>query len=372
MADQISSILDIVLSSIKDFWPFLLVTIPISVFIQMSGVARYIKSALQVRPYWAILLATMIGAFSPFCSCSVIPVITTLLISGVPLAPVMSFWIASPSMDPEIFFLSVATIGWNLAVWRLISTFVISLSAGFITLFIIHRKWIDEKNILKSSNVSSLHNFWDLPKPVFTWVWNKLIIMKEKIARLFSIKSKLACDIPVDIESACCTTLTSVDEYGAIPGSTSCGKSTEKCGGNSMSSTFPERLFRETWNASYMVIKFMGLAFIVKALIILYIPSEWIVGLVGRDNSFSIFTATAIGVPLYTGNLAALPMISGLLTQGMNPAAALAFLIAGPMTTLPAMAAVWGITNRRVFALYLSFSLSGALFFGYLYSIVTH
>jgi len=63
-------------------------------------------------------------------------------------------------------------------------------------------------------------------------------------------------------------------------------------------------------------------------------------------------------------------MISGLLVQGMNPAAALTFLVAGRTTTLPAMAAVWGITNRRVFTLYLSFSLIGALIFGYLYRIV--
>ncbi len=61
-------------------------------------------------------------------------------------------------------------------------------------------------------------------------------------------------------------------------------------------------------------------------------------------------------------------MVGGLLSQGMNPSAALAFLIAGPTTTLPAMAAVWGITNKRVFACYVSFF--GALVVGYLYSVV--
>jgi exonuclease SbcC len=40
-------------------------------------------------------------------------------------------------------------------------------------------------------------------------------------------------------------------------------------------------------------------------------------------------------------------MISGLLNQGMNPAAALAFLIAGPVTTLPAMAAVWPLVTKE-------------------------
>ena len=54
----------------------------------------------------------------------------------------------------------------------------------------------------------------------------------------------------------------------------------------------------------------------------------------------------------------------------MNPVAALAFLIAGPMTTLPAMSAVWGLVNRKVFSLYLGFALVGAVALGYVYNIV--
>jgi len=115
----------------------------------------------------------------------------------------------------------------------------------------------------------------------------------------------------------------------------------------------------------------MALAFFLEALIILYIPSEWIAGLLGNQNSMAIVLAALIGVPVYTTNLAALPMVSGLLAQGMNPAAGLAFLIAGPTTTLPAMAAVWGLTTRRVFGLYVAFSLAGAVIMGYVYSLVT-
>ena len=95
-------------------WPYLLITIPLAVAVQMSGASKYIKRAFEARPLIAILLATLVGAFSPFCSCGVIPVIASLLISGVPLAPVMSFWIASPSMDPEIFFYASA---WSAGTW---------------------------------------------------------------------------------------------------------------------------------------------------------------------------------------------------------------------------------------------------------------
>lgn len=107
---------DFILNSFLHIGPYLLVTIPLAVAIQMSGASRHIKRTFGTRPLIAVILATAVGAFSPFCSCTVNPVIASLLISGVPLAPVMSFWIASPSMDPEIFFLSVGMIGWNLAV----------------------------------------------------------------------------------------------------------------------------------------------------------------------------------------------------------------------------------------------------------------
>ena len=108
----------------------------------------------------------------------------------------------------------------------------------------------------------------------------------------------------------------------------------------------------------------------VGAVVKLYVPESWITQVLGGDNPWAIFTAAFLGVPVYTSNLAAMPLVGGLLTQGMNPAAGLAFLIAGPMTTLPAMSAVWGLVNRKVFALYIGFAMLGAVVLGYLYQIV--
>jgi uncharacterized membrane protein YraQ (UPF0718 family) len=118
-----------------------------------------------------------------------------------------------------------------------------------------------------------------------------------------------------------------------------------------------------------LVVKFMALAFLLEALIELYVPSEWITRIVGQQNPWSILMAALLGVPAYTSNLTALPLVGGLLTQGMNPAAGLTFLIAGATTTFPAMAAVWGIVNRRVFILYFLMSLVGSIVMGYAYSL---
>jgi uncharacterized protein len=141
-------ILNYVLASFLHIWPYLVITIPIAVAVQLSGASKFLVRIIGLNPIVAIVIATIVGAVSPFYSCGVIPVIAALLISGVPLAPVMSFWIASPSMDPEIFFLSASVVGFKMSVWRLVATFVISLFAGMFTHLAAKTGWLNANDIM--------------------------------------------------------------------------------------------------------------------------------------------------------------------------------------------------------------------------------
>jgi hypothetical protein len=380
MLDQIMTIASQIVDSFAHIWPYLLVTIPLAVAVRMSRASKYINRAFQGRPIAAILLATVVGAFSPFCSCGVIPVVAALLISGVPLAPVMSFWIASPSMDPEAFFLSVATIGWELAVWRLAATLVLSLGAGLATHFIVEKGWLGQQ-VLRAQRTTSV-------PPVWTHVrmgWRRLRRGVTTLADLRPAPGSVALAPAM----GCCGTIeTDVADgrrfaVAVAPAAASSGgvdqAPTEhgECGSDGGQGCSIEadplwhRLVRETWGATWMVAKFMALAFLLTALINQYIPSEWVAGLLGHQNPWAIPVAALLGVPVYASNMTALPMLSGLLAQGMNPSAALAFLISGPTTTLPAMAAVWGLASRRVFVLYISSSLVGAVVLGYMHSLLS-
>ncbi|MGD9047390.1 MAG: permease [Anaerolineae bacterium] len=396
MFDQIVTIVQMIADSFLHIWPYLLLTIPLAVAVQMTGAARYINRAFQARPIVAILLATVVGAFSPFCSCGVVPVVAALLIGGVPLAPVMSFWIASPSMDPEAFFLSVATLGWELAVWRLAATLALSLGAGLLTHFVVQQGWLG-RQILRTRQPASgrpawerLHRDWRRFRLAASGAFGQAA---SQLVRSTTGSARLSPEV------TCCDTVgTGSQGAGQLAAgaaallapsckldaglggcNTEAGSEPQRCGSGgapSRGSCGPERgstwrrLFWETASATWMVVKFMALAFFLSALIKMYVPEEWIAGLLGSQNPWAIPTAALLGVPAYASNLTALPMMSGLLAQGMAPAAALAFLIAGPTTTLPAMAAVWGLASRRVFALYVSFSLVGAVVLGYLYHLV--
>ena len=193
MGNEIIKVANFMGEAFLHIWPYLLVTIPLAVAVNMSGASKYVKRTFDAGPIAAIFLATVVGAFSPFCSCGVIPVIAALLISGVPLAPVMSFWIASPSMDLEIFFLSVGIIGWNLAVWRLIGTLLLSLTAGFITHLAMQKQWIGT-NVIRNRNVSITQSTYSLMQNF----WQKLRKRAKDFSLSWQVKQIAA---PV---AACC------------------------------------------------------------------------------------------------------------------------------------------------------------------------
>jgi uncharacterized membrane protein YraQ (UPF0718 family) len=102
-----------------------------------------------------------------------------------------------------------------------------------------------------------------------------------------------------------------------------------------------------------------------EALITRYVPQAAIAGISGERNALAVPLAALIGIPSNLSNFTALPIVSGLLAQGMQPGAAIASLIAGPVTTIPAMVAVHGIVQKRVFVLYFfSLGLFGATVMG--------
>jgi uncharacterized membrane protein YraQ (UPF0718 family) len=267
-------------------------------------------------------------------------------------------------------------LGWDLAVWRLVSTLVLSLSGGFITYIFTQQDWLG-KNILRTNQTAQVKTLTQLVKDSFQAVKRGLRLGNPSQGLFMPA---LAMEPPVSADTGCDDPTPNVSQIqtassfpvlqpeitqsaGCSDGDT-CGISTQQ-----KEPTFWERLTKETIAATTMVIKFMMLAWFIGALIRLYVPEDWIAGILGGDNPFSIITAAMLGVPVYTSNLTAMPLVGGLLAQGMHPGAALAFLIAGPMTTLPAMSAVWGLVNRKVFGLYIGFALVGAIAFGYIYQI---
>jgi uncharacterized membrane protein YraQ (UPF0718 family) len=100
------------------------------------------------------------------------------------------------------------------------------------------------------------------------------------------------------------------------------------------------KFWREGAKTTLFLAKWLTLAFLLESLMLAYVPAELVTQALGGAGLMPIVTATLVGVPAYLNGYAALPLVGGLVEQGMASGAGLAFLVAGGVTSLPAAIAV--------------------------------
>ena len=295
------------LNSLWQILPFFALAIGIAAYAKASAADALVARAFGGSPLQSTVLAALVGAISPFCSCGVIPLIAAMLRAGVPLAPVMAFWIASPIMDPEMFVLTVAGIGFNFAVAKTIAAIVMGLFAGLSVLLLQSYGFLTNplQHEFSPECTSDFENRGNL---VVKW-------------RFWQEKARI--------------------------------------------STFKQ----EGLSISIFLGKWLTLAFFLETLMLAYISPVWIVDYVGPDNSFAIPLAAIVGAPSYLNGYAAIPLISGLVSMGMTPGAAMAFITAGAVSSIPAAIAVYALVKKSVFLLYLLLGLAGAILSGWAYQL---
>ncbi|MEX2649605.1 MAG: permease [Alphaproteobacteria bacterium] len=293
---------------------FIALSVALAAAINASGADEQIARVLRGHSVRVIVIAAVFSALSPFCSCGVIPVIAALLAAGVPLAPVMAFWIGSPLMDPESFILTGAIIDVPFAIVRTASSIGVGLLAGFATLAAEKSGWLgDPMRAAKGCGSCVAKSVWSTDKEV-------------DLARQSRIHWTFWRE--------------------------------------------PRRMavfLAQARTIGWFLFKWLTLAFALESLMVAYLPAEGVAALLGRNDWWVIPASALIGVPTYLNGYAALPLIDGLLDKGMVPGAALAFLTAGEITSVPAAMAVFVLVRRPVFAWYIGLGLAGSLVTGYAY-----
>jgi uncharacterized membrane protein YraQ (UPF0718 family) len=286
--------------------PFLLLSVVITAYAKASGADNLIARAFRGHAVPMVVFASFMGALSPFCSCGVIPLIAALLAMGVPLAPVMAFWLASPLMDPSMFILTAATLGTGFALAKTAAAIGIGLLGGFGMLALQRVGALPERTLREGvgdggCGGSKIRN----PKGINWQFWSE----------------------PARREA-----------------------------------------FAENGRDNLLFLgKWLTLAFVLESLMLAYVPAELVASAAGGDGLLPVLGATLVGVPAYLNGYAALPLVAGLMDQGMAPGAGMAFLIAGGVTSIPAAIAVYALARPPVFAAYLGFAFIGALTAGLLY-----
>lgn len=297
-----------VLEAMLGMAPFLLLSVAVGAYAQASGADHLIAKAFSGHTTLMIVSAALVGALSPFCSCGVIPLIAALLAMGVPLPAVMAFWLASPIIDPAMFVLTLGTLGLEFALYKALAAVGIGLFGGFGTAILMKLGGFAEPLRSGIGNGGCAGAKIRNPQAVAWRFW------EEATRRASFFKS-------------------------ALQGLRFLGK----------------------W---------LLLAFLLESLLLAYVPAAQVAGLLGGEGWQPVVLATFLGIPAYLNGYAALPLIGGLLEQGMSPAAGMAFLLAGSVTSIPAAMAVFALARTPVFSAYIGFALSGSLLLALGYGLV--
>jgi uncharacterized protein len=125
---------------------FLLVTV-----IYFMGLLRALLSPEQVRDYvrdkprWlARSLAILLGAVTPFCSCSSVPLFIGFVEAGIPLGVTFSFLIASPMINEVAAVILVGILGWKLAALYIAAGLVVAYVGGVVMERFRPERWVEE------------------------------------------------------------------------------------------------------------------------------------------------------------------------------------------------------------------------------------
>ena len=90
------------------------------------------------------ILAAILGIFTPFCTCSAIPLFIGMLESGVPLGVTMSFLVASPTINEVALIMLWGLFGWQVAVIYILSGMLIAILSGVIIGRLKMEKYVEE------------------------------------------------------------------------------------------------------------------------------------------------------------------------------------------------------------------------------------
>ena len=304
---QVPASLRFVAGALVGIAPFIVLAVAIAAYAAASGADRLIARAFSVSPGRSVVLASVVGALSPFCSCGVIPLIAAMLRAGVPLAPVMAFWLASPIMDPEMFVLTAAGVGLGFAIAKTAAAVAMGLAGGVV--------------------VHALGRAGGLRDPLAN-------VARSTCGAGFDPQARIAVQW----------------RFWEEPDRRS-------------------RFTRDALHTGGFLLKWLAVAFLAESLMIAYVPADSVAAVVGGGSAIAIPLAAVVGVPAYMNGYAAIPLISGLLEMGMSGGAALAFATAGAVSSIPAAIAVWALVRRSVFVLYLMLGLGGAILAGILYQM---
>jgi len=275
-------------------------------YLPPSRVRDYLSNKFTWVQYF---LGASLGALTPFCSCSTVPITAGLLKGGVPFGPTMAFLFSSPVLNPIIIALLLSLLGLKVTVVYVIVTFL-----GCIVMAVLLSKLGMEKQVKPIMNIEASCCTPGSNPDITT--------LKSQPAANACCSSGSAQPLTFitlpTIESSCCS---ANPETVATP-----------------NATFMEKLKSASLSAVDTfkgVFWYLLLGAGIGAFIYGFFPQDLVVRLAGPGNPWSIPIAAAVGVPMYIRAETVIPIAAALVGKGMGVGTVLALVIGGAGASIP-------------------------------------
>ncbi len=250
--------------------------------------------------YSKVPLATALGAVTPFCTCSSVPIVNGMRLAGVPAAPLVAFLIASPLISPVAMALLWSLMGADYAVLYTATALAASALGGVIV-----ARWhaADLPIAAEAAEApagcgcgANLSTGVERPSPVLA------------MSNLSAATGSAALALPV------------VEPVALA------------------AERFRDRVRRAFVRSLRDLRKFavpLVIAVAIGAAVYGYVPESLIVEVAGPDSVWAVPGAALLSVPVYASILVLLPLASTLIAKGVGIGAVTAFLMGANGFSLP-------------------------------------
>ncbi len=354
--------------------PALFIAGAISVFISQAAVIKYLgASAKKVLAY---AVASVSGAILAVCSCTILPLFSGIYKRGAGLGPATTFLYSGPAINVLAIILTARVLGIEIGIARAVGAIVFSIIIGLIMAFVFRKEEREKEKqqlimpepevsrplwheIIHFSTMVLILIFANLGKPsIEAGLWAAIYNAKWIITAILGIIFGIVLNriFKMKLWKIFITALAVILANIIFKGNPMITFVVGIIGLSYFTSKSKGELgdwFFSTWGFAKQILPLLFLGVLVAGSFLGrpgqegLIPSRWIIALVGGNSIWANFFASISGAFMYFATLTEVPILQGLIGNGMGKGPALALLLAGPALSLPNMLVIRSVMGTK-------------------------
>ncbi len=376
--------------------PALFIAGAISVFISQAAVIKYLGA--KANKVTAYAVASVSGAILAVCSCTILPLFSGIYKRGAGLGPATAFLYSGPAINVLAIILTARVLGMEIGIARAVGAIVFSIVIGLIMAFIFRKEeqekakqqlLMPEPEVTRPLWQEIIHFgimvliliFANWSKPAIdTGLWAAIYNAKWIITALLAVSFGIVLNkiFKMKLWKILVTTVAVILVHIVFKGNNMITFVTGIIGLSYFTSTSEGEMgewFSSTWGFAKQILPLLFLGVLVAGSLLGrpghegLIPSEWIVKLVGGNSIWANLFASVSGAFMYFATLTEVPILQGLIGNGMGKGPALALLLAGPALSLPNMLVIRSVMGTKKTIVFVSIVIVMATISGFIFGL---